>query len=74
MRGIGPRFKAYESFALPLNYTDNLSNTRNIAEKLLKQNRFQCGFVLLVAGPGFAPEPLGYEPNEILLLHPANVP
>lgn len=25
----------------------------------------------LVAGPGFAPGPTGYEPVEVLLLHPA---
>ena len=29
------------------------------------------GFVLLVAGPRFARESAGYEPTEILLLHPA---
>ena len=27
----------------------------------------------LVAGPGIAPGTLGYEPNEILLLHPASI-
>lgn len=28
-------------------------------------------FFLLVAGPGFAPGSRGYEPRELLLLHPA---
>ena len=34
--------------------------------------RFQGDSSLLVAGPRFAREPSGYEPDEILLLHPAN--
>ena len=55
MGGIEPPFEAYESPVLPLNYTGLC--------KTLAQNKN-------VGGTGLAPMSGGYEPPEILLLHP----
>ena len=58
MSGIEPLSKAYESFVLPLNYTDNIINISDFR----------------VAGFRIALKFQGYEPRELLLLYPANRP
>lgn|GEM_PF-3228995 len=78
MSGIGPLFEAYESPVLPLNYTDKshtlaygFHHNTQMKRKQLIYTKCPCGHFDLVAGDRIARPPEGYEPSEILLLHPA---
>ena len=61
--GLNPRPQLYECCALPLSYPD--------AMRGFKIRVVPVTHEMLVAGPGLAPGSRGYEPLEILLLHPA---
>ena len=70
MGGIGPPSKAYESFVLPLNYTDMF---QNIAKNGVKSHFLLLSILSLLRRPELHRLPSGYEPDEQLLLFSAIV-
>ena len=72
--GIEPTNLCFMSAMLyRLSYSDIIDCVANYNTKPHKKQNasLQKHFVILVAGPGYAPGSGGYEPPELLLLHPA---